>query len=96
MVTTRDWRSDLVATLQHAEGQRGLTTSNPVLSVLHINGGILIRPRQTDGEPVNAQPLTEREKEVLSLVAEGYSNRELRTWSVCFVDLSETREATLR
>jgi DNA-binding NarL/FixJ family response regulator len=79
MVATRDWRSDLVATLQHSESQRGLATSNPVLSVLHINGGILIRPRQTDGDPVDAQPLTEREKEVLSLVAEGYSNKLVGT-----------------
>ena len=70
----RDWRSDLVATLQGADVQRGQATSAP-FSVLHINGGVLIRPHKTDGAPVDAQPLTERELQVLALVAEGYSNK---------------------
>jgi len=46
-----------------------------LLSVLRINGGVVIRPRQVDITPVDAQPLTEREREVLSLVAEGFSNK---------------------
>ena len=46
-----------------------------LLSVLRINGGIVIRPRHADTAPIDAQPLTEREREVLSLVAEGYSNK---------------------
>jgi DNA-binding NarL/FixJ family response regulator len=50
-------------------------TANEALSVLHINGGLVIRPRQTDHEPVEAQPLTDRERQVLSLVAEGNSNK---------------------
>ena len=45
------------------------------LSVLHINGGLVIRPRQPDQEPLEAQPLTDREREVLALVAEGNSNK---------------------
>ena len=45
------------------------------LSVLHINGGLVIRPRRTDQEPIEAQPLTDREREVLALVAEGNSNK---------------------
>jgi DNA-binding NarL/FixJ family response regulator len=50
-------------------------TANEALSVLHINGGLVIRPRQTDHEPVEAQPLTDRERQVLALVAEGNSNK---------------------
>ena len=46
-----------------------------LLSVLHINGGLVIRPRQPDIVPVEAQPLTDREREVLALVAEGNSNK---------------------
>jgi DNA-binding NarL/FixJ family response regulator len=46
-----------------------------LLSVLRINGGVVIRPRHPDTTPIDAQPLTEREREVLSLVAEGYSNK---------------------
>ena len=46
-----------------------------LLSVLRINGGVVIRPRQADITPVDAQPLTEREREVLGLVAEGFSNK---------------------
>ena len=46
-----------------------------LLSVLHINGGLVIRPRQPDVVPVEAQPLTDREREVLALVAEGNSNK---------------------
>ena len=45
------------------------------LSVLHINGDIVIRPREHDALEVNAHPLTSREQEVLSLVAEGYPNK---------------------
>ncbi len=47
-----------------------------LLSVLHINGAVVVRPRQ---EPVQerfrADPLTDRELQVLSLVAEGNSNK---------------------
>ncbi len=46
-----------------------------LLSVLHINGAVVIRPRQTESAPLNAESLTEREMQVLSLVAEGYSNK---------------------
>ena len=45
------------------------------LSVLHINGGIVIRPRRLETTPADAQPITDREREVLGLVAEGYSNK---------------------
>ena len=48
---------------------------DPLLSVLRINGALVIRPRQTETLPIHAQPLTERELEVLSLVAEGNSNK---------------------
>ena len=45
------------------------------LSVLHINGGIVVRPRKSSNVPANAQRLTDREREVLALVAEGHSNK---------------------
>jgi DNA-binding NarL/FixJ family response regulator len=45
------------------------------LSILHINGGIVIRPRDAGQVPTEAQPLTDREREVLALVAEGFSNK---------------------
>lgn len=47
----------------------------PQFSVLHVNGGLVIRSRRADRDPVNARPLTEREVSVLSLVADGYSNK---------------------
>ena len=46
-----------------------------LLSVLHINGAVVVRPRQAESVQVNAEPLTERELQVLSLVAEGCSNK---------------------
>ena len=46
-----------------------------IFKVLHINGGIVIRPRQAEETPINAQSITGREKQVLSLVAEGNSNK---------------------
>ncbi len=44
------------------------------LAVLRINGAVVIRPRNGVTPPY-ADPLTERELEVISLVAEGYSNK---------------------
>ncbi len=49
--------------------------SDSSLSVLRINGAVVIRPRNAGVTPPYADPLTEREMEVLSLVAEGYSNK---------------------
>lgn len=49
--------------------------SDSSLSVLHINRGLVIRPRNSSATPATADPLTEREMEILSLVAEGYSNK---------------------
>lgn len=66
----RDWNDPRV---QEAIG-RASEAAMP-LSVLHINGGLVIRPRRTDHEPIEAQPLTDREREVLGLVAEGNSNK---------------------
>ena len=45
------------------------------LNILQINGGLLIRPCGPDQAPLNAEQLTGREREVLALVAEGYSNK---------------------
>ena len=55
--------------------QRAAAGAHELLSVLHINGDLVIRPRQPDVVPVQAQPLTDREREVLALVAEGNSNK---------------------
>ena len=55
--------------------QRAGAGASELLSVLHINGGLVIRPRQPGVVPVQAQPLTDREREVLALVAEGNSNK---------------------
>ncbi|MBI4338336.1 MAG: response regulator transcription factor [Chloroflexi bacterium] len=43
--------------------------------ILHINGDIVIRPREVESALVDIQPLTRRETQVLTLVAEGYSNK---------------------
>ena len=51
------------------------TEASDALSILHINGGLVIRPRRTENMPIEAQPLTDREREVLALVAEGNSNK---------------------
>lgn len=47
------------------------------LSIVHINGGVVIRPRQASSLPRDVRPLTQREREVLALVAEGYSNKRI-------------------
>ncbi|MEX2598705.1 MAG: response regulator transcription factor [Dehalococcoidia bacterium] len=47
------------------------------LSILHINGSLVIRPRKSGFVPASAQPLTPREREVLALVAEGNSNKQI-------------------
>lgn len=45
------------------------------LDVLRINGGVVIRPRRAQSTAEGVQPLTFREQEVLTLVAEGNSNK---------------------
>lgn len=53
----------------------GQGVAEPFLSVLHINGALIIRPKEARTEPPDADPLTERELQVLALVAEGCSNK---------------------
>ena len=68
------WRTDVVSascTVRVIETQ----DVDSMLSVLRINGGVVIRPRQAEVVPIDAQHLTDREKEVLALVAEGFSNK---------------------
>ncbi len=48
--------------------------SDTSLAVLRINGAVVIRPRN-GFTPPDADPLTEREMEVISLVAGGHSNK---------------------
>ena len=45
------------------------------LSVMHVNGGVMIRTRAPERAPIGAAPITSRERQVLSLVAEGNSNK---------------------
>ena len=71
-VAFRDWSDPRVRPEPGAP--RG-TADDMALSILHINGGLIIRPRQADLVPVEAQPLTDREREVLALVAEGNANK---------------------
>ena len=65
----------MVTTTQSRQVAADHESVDSLLSVLRINGGIVIRPRQIDTVPIDAQPMTDREREVLSLVAEGYSNK---------------------
>ena len=69
-----DW-PDLDAARADDLQQSAAAGAGELLSVLHINGGLVIRPRRPDIAPVQAQPLTDREREVLALVAEGNSNK---------------------
>jgi DNA-binding NarL/FixJ family response regulator len=48
---------------------------NLLMSILHINGSVVIRPQTTETLNLNAEPMTDRESQVLSLVAEGFSNK---------------------
>ena len=52
-------------------------TLDSLFSVLHIDGGILVRPKTAQSGAANAQPLTGREHEVLSIVAEGCTNKRI-------------------
>ena len=69
-----DW-PDLDAQQNDIPQRPDATGPHDLLSVLHINGGLVIRPRQSSIAPLEAQPLTDREREVLALVAEGNSNK---------------------
>ena len=64
----------MTTTIQEAYTTERLVTESP-FSVLHINGAVVVRPREADTTPFNAKRPTDREIEVLSLVAEGYSNK---------------------
>ncbi len=74
MSAMRNMRSEEVAVAARPDGREGLTMDS-LLSVLHINGGVVVRPRQPDILPANVQHLSHREREVLALVAEGCSNK---------------------
>ena len=75
MIRPNNWNGIRAVTTERFSGEPATQPSESPLSVLHINGGILVRTRQSDKVPVAAQPITEREREVLALVAEGNSNK---------------------
>ncbi|MBM3934590.1 MAG: response regulator transcription factor [SAR202 cluster bacterium] len=48
------------------------------MNVSHINGMLVIRPRDASGvADHDIEPITDREREVLALVADGLSNKEI-------------------
>ncbi len=53
----------------------GFGNGSPLTCYRQIGGGIVVRPRSIDQPEPDAQPMTGREQEVLSLVAEGFSNK---------------------
>ena len=67
-------RIHMVTTTQTLTAPGGQVVES-LLSVLHINGAVVVRPRESEKASLNAEPLTDRELQVLSLVAEGCSNK---------------------
>jgi len=65
----------MVSTVASPVKPNEVQASDSSLAVLRINGAVVIRPRNAGVTPPYADPLTERELEVISLVAEGYSNK---------------------
>ena len=59
----------------HASSADGDGAEGMPLNVSHINGGLVIRAGHSDAALTDADPITEREREVLTLVAQGYSNK---------------------
>ena len=43
--------------------------------MVRINGAVVVSPQGAHSTPLNAEPLTDRELQVLSLVAEGCANK---------------------
>ena len=64
----------MVTTLQRPTTLESVAT-DPPLSIMHVNGALVIRPQRMQVQLPDAQPITGREREVLSLVAEGCSNK---------------------
>ena len=64
----------MVSTVASLVRPNEVQASDSSLAVLRINGAVVIRPRNGVTSPY-ADPLTERELEVISLVAEGHSNK---------------------
>ena len=46
-------------------------------SIQHINGAVVVRPFGSEKPPGYVQSVTQREREELALVAEGYSNKRI-------------------
>ncbi len=64
----------MVTELLSPASETGYVAESP-LSILYINGAVVIRPRDAENTPRNVEHLTDRELQVLNLVAEGYSNK---------------------
>ena len=65
----------MVSTVASPVKPNEVQASDSSLAVLRINGAVVIRPRNAGGTLPYADPLTDRELEVISLVAEGHSNK---------------------
>ncbi len=64
----------MVSTVASPVKPNEVQATDSSLAVLRINGAVVIRPRN-GVTPPDADPLTEREMEVISLVAGGHSNK---------------------
>ncbi len=49
------------------------------VNVSHVNGNVVLRPKGATDVDIDAVPLTDRETEVLKLVAEGHGNKIIST-----------------
>jgi len=49
------------------------------VNVSHVNGNVVLRAKNATEVDIDAEPLTDREKEVLKCVTEGHSNKIIST-----------------
>jgi DNA-binding NarL/FixJ family response regulator len=89
-VVKRAADSDLLAAIR--EVHRGRTVLDPELAACVVQGGL--RRRGTSG-PSPTTPLSQREQEVLELVAQGYTNQQIADHLGLSVKTVETYRARL-
>ncbi len=56
---------------------KGVPKLDEIVTIIRVNGGLFLKPRNTPEEILKPSPLSSREMEILEYVSGGHSNKQI-------------------